>query len=100
VTRFKVRIGSDAEAEFTQAFNWYKHRSHLAANGFRLAVFKAIDGLERSAAMWPQNEDGISFVVLDRYPYTIFFDLTDNQAVVLAIAHHRRRPGYWRSRSI
>jgi hypothetical protein len=50
--------------------------------------------------MWPQNEDGISFVVLDRYPYTIFFDLTDNQAVVLAIAHHRRRPGYWRSRSI
>jgi hypothetical protein len=32
VTRFKVRIGSDAEAEFTQAFNWYKHRSHLAAD--------------------------------------------------------------------
>lgn len=49
--------------------------------------------------MWPKNEDGISFVVLDRYPYTIFFDLSDHEAVVLAIAHHRRKPGYWRNRA-
>ena len=49
--------------------------------------------------MRPKNEDGFSYIVLERYPYTVYFDLTNNEAIVVAIAHHRRRPGYWRSRS-
>ena len=99
MTAFVVRILPDAEAELKEAFNWYRQRSHLAANGFRNAVFAAVDSLERTASMRPKTEDGFSYIVLERYPYTVYFDVTNNEAIVVAIAHHRRRPSYWRSRS-
>lgn len=32
------------------------------------------------------------------FPYGIFYYVRDNQVVVVAYAHSRRRPGYWRTR--
>jgi hypothetical protein len=51
-----------------------------------------------SAAPWPQDEDGIHFRVLSRFPYSVRDDLTGSMVTVLAISHHRRLPGYWRAR--
>jgi plasmid stabilization system protein ParE len=36
--------------------------------------------------------------VLRQFPYVIFFRYEADVIVVLAIAHARRRPGYWMSR--
>lgn len=30
-----------------------------------------------------------------RFPYAVFFDVEPERAVVMAIAHTSRRPGYW-----
>jgi len=37
--------------------------------------------------------------VLRRFPYTIFFTVTELSVEVTAIAHAKRRPGYWISRT-
>jgi hypothetical protein len=34
--------------------------------------------------------------VLDRFPYVIFFAQERDHVLVVAIAHAKRRPGYWR----
>ena len=49
--------------------------------------------------MWPVDDDGIHFHVLDRFPYTVRYDLSDQLAIVLAIAHQHKRPNYWKTRS-
>ncbi len=35
---------------------------------------------------------------LRRYPFCLFYVVVDAGVVILAVAHVRRRPGYWRSR--
>lgn len=35
---------------------------------------------------------------MDRFPFSIVFLQHDETAFVVAFAHHRRRPGYWRAR--
>jgi plasmid stabilization system protein ParE len=35
---------------------------------------------------------------LERFPYVVFFYVRRGTAIVLAIAHGRRRPGYWSER--
>ena len=95
---FRVRVIPEAFSEFSEAFRWYQARSQMAANGFRQEVLETIDALADRAAMWPRNEDGISFAVVGRFPYTVFYSLEGDEAVVLAVAHQRRRPGYWRDR--
>jgi plasmid stabilization system protein ParE len=35
---------------------------------------------------------------LRRFPYSIIYQVTDEELRILAVAHHRRRPGYWTQR--
>lgn len=35
---------------------------------------------------------------LRRFPYRIIYQVRDDALRVIAIAHHRRRPGYWSKR--
>jgi len=34
--------------------------------------------------------------VLHRFPYSVFYEVLGATMTVLAVAHHRRNPGYWR----
>ncbi len=33
-----------------------------------------------------------------KYPYTIFYRLTPRRIRIVAVAHHKRKPGYWKQR--
>ena len=35
---------------------------------------------------------------IQRFPYRVIYRLGDEQLVIIAFAHTRRRPGYWRVR--
>ena len=37
---------------------------------------------------------------LKRFPFDVIFRVESAQVVILAIAHHRRRPNYWIGRAI
>ncbi len=36
--------------------------------------------------------------LLRRFPYSVIYQVTSNELRVIAVAHHRRRPGYWAGR--
>ncbi len=36
--------------------------------------------------------------LLDRFPYSVIAACLEDELVVVAIAHHSRKPGYWRKR--
>lgn len=99
VTRLTVEVLPEAEREFREAFRWYVERSPIAAAAFRSQVLEAVDGLVESAGMWPANDDGFHFCVLDRFPYTVWYDAHEQLVTVIAIAHQHRRPDYWKTRS-
>jgi plasmid stabilization system protein ParE len=98
VSRFTVDILPPAEAEIREAFLWYFERSAIAANAFRTEVLAAIDGLSESAETWPVDDDGVRHIVLRHFPYTVHYEILDRRVVVLAVAHQRRRPRYWKNR--
>ena len=98
MSTFEVVVLPAAEAETREAFLWYFERSPLAADAFRTEVFDAIDGLADSADTWPEDEDGVRRFVLRRFPYTLFYEVSQRTVTVLAVAHQRRRPGYWQAR--
>ena len=98
MSSYQVLLLAQAEAEIGEAFRWYLERSPLAAHAFRSEVFEAIDRLASEAEMWPVDEDGGRFYHLRHFPFTIHYDLAGMTATILAVAHQRRRPGYWLGR--
>jgi plasmid stabilization system protein ParE len=98
VKTFEVLLLPAAEAEAREAFLWYFERSPLAADAFRTEVFDAIDSLSAHATLWPEDENGFRRHVLRHFPYTVFYEVVEQTVNVMAIAHQRRRPGYWQGR--
>jgi hypothetical protein len=47
--------------------------------------------------VWPGRTD-VRPRVLQRFPYSIIYLVERNEIVIVAVAHHKRRPGYWLDR--
>ena len=95
-----ARFHRAARAEFLDALSWYAVRSEDAAEGMRTLVETAVAEileLPRAWRTWPGRPD-IHVRTLPRYPYSVIHHLSD-EIVILAVAHHKRRPGYWMRRA-
>ena len=97
--RFTVSVLAEAEGDIGEAIRWYRARGPTAADDFRSEVAEAIDDLADNAGIWPRDEDGAHRRVLKRFPYTIHHEVANLAVTVLAVAHDRRLPGFWRDDS-
>ena len=93
---FSVVLAPQAETDIAEAFEWYRGRSVSAAHAFRTEALEAIDRLAEAPTRWRLDEDGTRRRVLQHFPYSVVFEALGNTVTVLAVAHDRRRPGYWR----
>jgi plasmid stabilization system protein ParE len=85
-------------------------RDPRAAARFRRTVDHILDRIEENPEQFAehgllavQNGRPLFYVVrravLPRtFPYVIFFFVRQGTAIVLAVAHSKRRPGYWTDR--
>ncbi|GMV16930.1 MAG: hypothetical protein AMXMBFR56_51540 [Polyangiaceae bacterium] len=48
--------------------------------------------------LWRDDRPYRKAVMLHRFPFVIYFRLSENEVFVLAVAHGKREPGYWVSR--
>lgn len=91
----EVTIHPEAEAEYEAALAWYLDRSRPAADRFEAAFAEAIEAVRPHPAMFPRCDDHHRFVLLKRFPYTPVYRLDGEEARLIAVAHTKRRPGYW-----
>jgi toxin ParE1/3/4 len=93
-----LQIHPAALAELKSAVAWYQERSHTAALNFVAELDRAIDLVIASPTRWPGGEYGTRKFVLQRYPFAVVYREKETVVQVLAIAHGRRKPGYWNER--
>ena len=99
MTRRTIVLAPAAEDDIQKAFLWYAERNRLAAEAFRADVFKAVEHIANSCLHLAGDETGMHKRVMKRFPFSLFYELGSDTVTVLAVAHHRRRPGYWKSHS-
>jgi plasmid stabilization system protein ParE len=93
-----IRIHPDALAEMEATVEWYRARSHRAAADFLFALRFAMNQISTDPLRFPAYSPGTRRMVLRRFPYLIVFHWTESEINVIAVAHGRRKPGYWRDR--
>jgi toxin ParE1/3/4 len=97
-----LRIHRLAVAEIDREVDYYESRQ--VGLGTELeneieAVFSLIVRFPEAAPQWRDRHDR-RVAVLDRFPFTIPYQIADEGIVILALAHTSRRPDYWAKRSI
>lgn len=99
MTDRRVELHPEALTETEAALSWYAERSPRAAAAFLAEIDHAISSIVEAPRRWPVLGGEYRRIALVRFPYFIVYrEKRNNLIQVLAVAHGRRRPGYWRTR--
>jgi plasmid stabilization system protein ParE len=88
-------VHSEAIAEARAAREWYQARNAEAAQAFMAELDLAIQRIEEAPRQWPLYLADTRRYLLRRFPFFVVFREADDRVHILAVAHARRRPGYW-----
>jgi plasmid stabilization system protein ParE len=87
-----------ARLEANEAFDWYLDRSLSAAERFQRELERAQIAIQASPEVWGEYLAGTRHFLLKRYPYAVVYRVSEDRIEIVAIAHGRRKPGYWTDR--
>ena len=85
-------------AEAEEAAAWYAERDLRVATRFAEEIDTALDRIAEAPHRWPNYLHGTRYVRLTRFPYLVVYREEPTRILVVAIAHAKRKPGYWRKR--
>ena len=95
-----LRVLPEAEAEIEASTVWYESKRAGLGAEFLAMLDEALEEIAdaplavqlwREGAPWRRK-------VLRRFPYVIFLTVGSDLIEIVAVAHARRRPGYWVNR--
>ena len=92
------RFHPDAAVELDEAAAWYERRQEGVGVAFLLRVDAAIERILNDPEACPIVEGHVRRQRVWKYPYDLLYAVDDGEVVILAVAHHHRRVGYWRRR--
>ncbi|MBI3865672.1 MAG: type II toxin-antitoxin system RelE/ParE family toxin [Planctomycetia bacterium] len=88
-----------ARRDFDESFDWYAERSVNAAARFAGAVDAALVNVAVNPTQFGSADGVHRECPVKTFPFRVVYRIVDNGVLVVAIAHVKRRPGYWRTRS-
>jgi plasmid stabilization system protein ParE len=94
-----IRTAKPASEELTAAVQWYERQRPGLGGELFDAILGTIDRISETP------EAGSSFRTLEArrmlvagFPYQVVYRISADEIRILAFAHLRRRPGFWRHR--
>jgi len=93
-----IRFDPAAKRELNEAAEFYDAEDPGLGGAFLDAVERAFKQIQAFPKSSPISLAPLRTKVLSAFPFSVIYWVTDDAIIVLAVAHHRRRPGYWRGR--
>jgi plasmid stabilization system protein ParE len=92
------RFDPDARADFLAAIAYYEECRAGLGRRFRQAVEVAIIKACETPLSYRVLRAPFRRCLVPRFPYSVIFSIEQDHILVIAIAHAKRKPGYWISR--
>ena len=96
-----IRTVSPATRELTEAVTWYESKHRGLGAELLDEVARTISHLQAN----PESGVALSFdqntrrLLVPRFPYQVVYRVRPHEIVIVALAHSKRRPGYWTNRA-
>jgi len=94
----RVQFLRRAVIDASEATHWYAERDDRVADAFEAGLEQTV---ERVASMpgtgspWP-GMPSVRRAPIQGFPYWVIYEEQAGGIVVIAVAHEKRRPAYWR----
>ena len=68
----------------------------FAASAFLRELSTAVRRLKEAPIRHPLAEAGTRRILLEHFPFTVYYRVKSDTATIVAVAQQKRRPGDWR----
>lgn len=95
---FRLVIRPEADAEVAEAARWYEERRAGLGAEFLDAFAASTDRLRRDPYLYAPILRDARRVLVQRFPYSVIYEVHRDEVVILSCFHERRDPKEWMRR--
>lgn len=92
------RFHPQAWQEVEEAAEWYGQQNPEASIRFLSILHDGLESISRRPRRWPGYLRSTRRLILFKFPFSIIYREEPFEVSIVAIAHHKRRPEYWKDR--
>jgi len=93
-------LAPEAEAELADAVSFCsEHFGRAAAKDFLKTFESKVRLISEFPGVGTATPKGRRLFPIGRYPFSVLYRVDENVILIGAVAHHSRRPGYWKKRT-
>ena len=96
MTSWPMEFHPDARIDAIEAYDWYAKRSREAADLFQEEFQDAGRAIRQSPERWAKYLLGTRRYLMKRFPFAIVYRVAADRIEIVAVAHGKRKPGYWK----
>jgi plasmid stabilization system protein ParE len=93
-----IEISAAARIDYEDAWEWYFRQNSEAAESFEAAFQAALTRIEEGPHRLPFIDRSRQYCLMPRFPYQLIYRVKEGHVRVIAVAHAKRRPNFWRRR--
>ncbi len=94
----EATILHEAEVELWETVAYYEDMVAGLGLDFEAEIERSILNVCESPERWPLRKDGTRRYITQRFPFLVVYTYINDHIWIIAIAHCKRRPGYWADR--
>lgn len=87
-----IRFSAEADAELTEARQWYSHQRKDLDLEFMQCLDDALSRLVKNPYFFPIVYKSLRRAVVRRFPFAVFYEVAPDEIQVVAVFHSRRDP--------
>ena len=88
----RVIFLAEARAEALETFRWYEEQRRGLGTIFRAELKEAIKRIRDAPLAYPPQYRDLRRVLIERFPYAVFYRVMNDTIVVVGVVHGRRHP--------
>ncbi|HET7437366.1 MAG TPA: type II toxin-antitoxin system RelE/ParE family toxin [Thermoanaerobaculia bacterium] len=93
-----ARFLRPAEAEVIEAVAYFDEQRDGLGDRFEEDLTASVAFATEFPRSGKQISKNVRQLPFGRFRYNLIYVIDEDEIVIVAVAHHRRRPGYWRNR--
>lgn len=97
---FKVTYLPGFYSDLDEALEWYNKESAKSAEKLLVEIETTLQFLINKPLLFQKLNSKVRKINLPVFPYKIIYQLSEEELLVIALAHHKRHPRYWKQRKL
>jgi len=94
----QARFLRPAESEVDEAIAYFDDRRAGLGDRFEQDLLSTVNLLIEYPLSGKPLTERVRKFSLRKFQYSVIYVVDEQEILIIAVAHHRRRPGYWRTR--